>query len=294
MERLFGRYDLRREIGRGAFGTVYEVVDVLNGLECALKTFSPRWVQEHLIERFRREFALVARMPHKRLIKVFDFGHENGKYFYTMELAQGPTLDKLELSEEQKLSVLCDISEGLMHLDLKPANIFVTADGAKIADFGLANAISEDVISASGTAGYIAPEVIRGHKPDLRADLYSFGVIFAELFIGKNPFEGDSVAATIHSHLHLHIDEAVLEAVPREFRNIVESLLNKNPEGRPKSAYVIWRKLAKILHREDNPSLQASVLPQSALIGRDHIMSKAESLLGRIKGKYLWQLCGPR
>ena len=219
MEQLFGRYTVERELGKGSFGTVYDVIDTVSEKRYALKIFSPRWVQRHLLDRFRREFALVAKMPHRRIVKVFDFGGEDKSYYFTMELISGTTLDKAQLSNEDKISALCDIAEGLahihsrgiIHLDLKPANIFITSDGGKIGDFGLSRALSEETdMMTSGTAAYIAPEVIKGYPPDMRADLYSLGVIAAELFTGRNPFEGANTGETIQFHLHMVIDQGCL------------------------------------------------------------------------------------
>ncbi len=300
-EQLFGRYNVRRELGRGAFGIVYEVVDSVSGESRALKLFSPRWVQHHLLERFRREFAIVARMPHRRIVKVFDFGGEDGKYFFTMELLNGKTLDETELGDDEKLSVFCDIAEGLahihsrgiMHLDLKPANIFVTDNGAKIGDFGLASALSEGMEAASGTAAYIAPELLKGYPPDMRADLYSLGVIAAELFSGENLFEGETAGETVQLQLHLVVDKSDIVSVPSELRELVASLLQKDPQKRPNSAYIIWRTLTKQLGRKDVPSLRARFLPQPVLVGREEILSRAEQILSGISRKLFWRFDGP-
>ncbi len=300
MDVLFGRYEVKRELGRGSFGTVYHVRDTLSDAECALKLFTPRWVRRHLIERFRREFAVVARMPHRRIVKVFDFGEEGGKYFYTMELVEGPTLEGTRLDASEALEVLCDIAEGLahihsrgiLHLDLKPSNVFVTSSGAKIGDFGLARALTEDEGPASGTVAYLAPEVLRGYPPDVRTDLYALGVIAAEIFTGANPFEGSTASETIQLQMHYTPDESDLAAVPKELRGLVLSLLDKDPRRRPNSAYSVWRKLAQILGREDDPSLRARFLPQPALVGRDEILSMAERLISGLSRKVLWVLRG--
>ena len=299
-KKLFGRYTVNRELGRGAFGIVYDVNDTMSGENVALKMFSPRWVQRHLLERFRREFAIVARMPHRRIVKVFDFGEQEGKYYFTMELIEGSTLDNARLSDDEKLSVLCDIAEGLahihsrgiMHLDLKPANIFVTDEGIKIGDFGLASALSEGLESASGSAAYIAPELLKGYPFDMRADLYSLGVIAAELFTGQNLFEGETTGETIQLQLHLVVDENDLVSVPEELRELVASLLQKDPQKRPNSAYTIWRKLAKLLGRKDEPSLRARFLPQPSLVGREEILSRAEQILSGLSEKFFWCLKG--
>ena len=301
-DKIFGRYEVVKELGRGSFGTVYSVIDGVSGKKFALKVFTPRWIKPHLIERFRREFALVARMPHPRIIKVFDFGQEKDKYYFTMELIEGKTLEDRKPSKDEALNILCDVAEGLafihnrgiLHLDLKPGNIFLTKNGAVIGDFGLARAVGENEEIASGTVAYIAPEILKGYSPDMRADLYSLGVIAFEMFTGNNPFAGESISESINLQLSLPITDADLVDVPDKFRKLLLSLLDKDPMKRPNNAYTVWRSIANILGLPDNPELRSRYLPQSTLVGRDEIISKARQLIPTIKGKFLWSLRGKR
>jgi len=300
--QIFGKYEVVKELGKGSFGTVYSVVDGVSGNKFALKVFTPRWVRPHLIERFRREFALVARMPHPKIIKVFDFGQENDKYYFTMELIKGKTLEDKKPSADKALNILCDIAEGLafihnrgiLHLDLKPGNIFLTKDGAIIGDFGLARTVGEGETVTSGTVAYIAPEILKGYQPDMRADLYSLGVIAYEMFEGNNPFLGETISESINLQLNLPIVEGDLENVPDEFRKLLLSLLEKDPQKRPNNAYTLWRSIANILGRPDDPQLRARYLPQSTLVGRDEIIANAGQLIPNIKGKFLWSIHGER
>ncbi len=302
--QVFGRFEIIAELGKGSFGTVYSVIDRADGRELALKVFTPRWVRPHLIERFRREFALVARMPHPRIVQVFDFGQEADKYYFTMELLKGKTLEEKEPTQEEALNILCDVAEGLafihnrgiLHLDLKPGNIFIDPEEqkAKIGDFGLARAIGESEEMASGTVAYIAPEILKGYQADMRADLYSLGVIAYEMFTGHNPFLGESISESINLQLSLPISEGDLEGVPDEFREILLSLLSKDPQKRPHNAYTVWRNIADLLGRPDDTQLRARFLPQSTLAGRDEIVTHAEQLLPTINGKYGWCIMGEK
>ncbi len=299
----FGKYEILEKLGEGSFGAVYRAVDTVSGREVALKILSARWIHPHHIERFRREFALMAGMPHPRIVRVFDFGHQEGKYFFTMELLPGKTLEDTPPKDTTEiLNTLCDIAEGLafihnrgvLHLDLKPGNIFLTEEGIKIGDFGLARAVGERETIASGTAAYMAPEIIRGYQPDMRADLYSFGVIAYELFTGKNPFMGNTVSETINLQLNLPITESDLAEVPAQLRPLVLSLLEKDPHKRPRSAYTVWQKIANFLGRPDNPQLRAKFLPQPVLVGRDEIMELADQWFHDISGKSMVVFEGKR
>jgi len=299
-KKKFGAYEVIKELGKGSFGTVYSVIDGVSGEERALKAFSLRWVRPHLIERFRREFSLVARMPYRRIVQVYDFGEEGKQYYFTMELIKGTTLEDKKLSTDKIFDVLCDIAEGLafihnrgiLHLDLKPANIFLTDEGAKIGDFGLSRAAGESEELTSGTVAYIAPEILQGHQPDMRADLYSLGVIALELFSGNNPFAAENISESMNLQLSLPITESYLDEVPDEFHDLLMSLLDKEPQHRPHNAYSVWHAIADILGRPDDPELRARFLPQPTLIARDKIVSHAGQLFPKVKGKHLWSLEG--
>jgi hypothetical protein len=198
-----GRFEIRGEIGRGGFGSVYEAVDPELGRNVALKALRPhRTGRELSAEWIKKEAEAVAKLNHPNIVTLFDVGRCTAGPYLVMELLRGETLaarlEKGALPLDEALRVADEMSgglahahgQGVLHRDLKPANAFLCEDGrVKILDFGLAHLLGSEVGSSGGTPGFMAPEQARGETVDERADVYALGVVLFQLLTGKLPYE---------------------------------------------------------------------------------------------------------
>jgi serine/threonine protein kinase len=211
----FGRYQIIKQIGQGGMGDVYRAHDSQIEREVALKVLLAGAIENATIrERFEREARLIARLEHKAIVPIYDYGVDNGRPYIVMKLMQGGSLaDKLKwggLPAAQAVSVLQRIcaaldrvhANNIIHRDLKPANILFDEEGMPfLADFGIAH-LTEGTQTRSqiGTYQYMAPEQSRGGLLDRRTDIYQMGIVFFELLTGRKPFMGDTPHALVVQH----------------------------------------------------------------------------------------------
>ncbi len=208
-----GKYEIRREIGRGAMGVVYEAYDPLIKRMVALKTIRPDQLaggdSAGTIARFRREAQAAGRLNHPNIVSIYDFGEEAGTWYIAMEFVQGRELKAcFEANERFRVADIVRIMtqilgaleyshrQGVIHRDIKPANIFLLADGSvKVADFGIAHIEASNLTQVGtvlGTPSYMSPEQILGLPVDGRSDLFSAGVILYQFLTGERPFAGSA------------------------------------------------------------------------------------------------------
>lgn len=214
------RYRVTRRLARGGMATVYVAQDERLERPVALKVMHPYLAEsDAFVERFHREARAAARIVHPGVVSVFDQGVVSGQGFLVMELIDGTNLRALLNAQgaftiPQALRYTTDILEalraahrmGVIHRDIKPENILVPTDGpAKVADFGLARAVSKGSTSATGnmlgTAAYIAPEIAQTAKADARSDLYSVGIMLYEMLTGAVPWADESPLQIVHHHV---------------------------------------------------------------------------------------------
>ena len=214
--KSLGRYQIRGVLGKGAMGLVYDGHDPKLDRRVAIKTILTRTLDEatarHYSMRFKREVRAVARLNHPNIVQVYDFGNEGDLAYIVMEYIQGRELkDAFDAKERfdlgkifRLMSELLDALEcaheaGIIHRDVKPANVMVDAGGhAKLTDFGVARFTEPDGEQAEatragtiiGTPSYMSPEQIQGQPLDRRTDIFSAGVLFYQLLTGQKPFEG--------------------------------------------------------------------------------------------------------
>jgi tetratricopeptide (TPR) repeat protein len=256
---LLGHYRVRALIGAGGMGIVYRAFDERLSREVALKVLQPTSaLDEGRRKRFRKEALLLSSVNHPNIASIFDFDSCEGVDFIVMELlsgvrlsdrmAEGP-LPESEASNlgQQILSALREAhNHGIVHQDLKPGNIIVGTDQhLKVLDFGLARVFqttdsaptesSVELDGRGGTLPYMAPEILRGHAADPRADIWSFGVVLYEMTSGSRPFKGRT---------NFEISSAILSADPPQlpaivspgFSTLVSRCLIKEPGGRYQTA----------------------------------------------------------
>ena len=258
-----GRYRIERELGRGGMARVYLAEDLKHGRSVAVKVIRPELAASMGRERFLREIGIAARLRHPNIMPLFDSGDADGMLYFVMPYESGPSL-RTSLEAGQRLSVddalgaLRDVAkalayahaQGVVHRDVKPDNVMLSGGTAVVADFGIAKAVSAARGDANGTAltqggagigtpAYMAPEQAIG-DPDIdhRSDIYSFGCLAYELFVGVPPFAGTSSYELISAHMRTRPKRisAARKDVPPALDILVERCLEKNPVDRPKSA----------------------------------------------------------
>ena len=215
-----GRYEIQKELGRGAMGVVYLGKDPKINRLVAIKTVRFDEVDPDLLEetkkRFFREAEAAGTLNHPNIVTIYDVGEEEDLAYVAMELLDGSDLtpyikkDNL-LPHKELLRIIGCVAEGLafahdkgiVHRDIKPANIMLLKDGSvKIADFGIARITTSSATQTGtvlGTPSYMSPEQVAGQKVDGRSDLFSLGASMYELLCGQKPFTGDSIAALMYA-----------------------------------------------------------------------------------------------
>jgi len=272
---LRNRYRVLRRLGAGGGGSVY-MVEEFHGaqhrVQLALKALFTEQGQEALLASLRQEFRVLATLRHPLIARVYDFGslaadsglegsRKRPGYFFTRDLIDGEDLE--HHCRDQSLAQICltcqhtaevlDVLHraGMIHGDLKPANVIVGADDQRphLIDFGLVRSEGQ-ITSASGTAAYLAPEMLRGNEVDRRADLYALGISIYQLVTGRLPVPLASLGELITWHLEgdpLRISPA--REVPEELDEIVLRLTDRDPDRRYPSAAEVALALAEVVAR---------------------------------------------
>ena len=212
-----GRYEIIERVGRGGMGVLYRGRDTVLDREVAIKVMATEFdadSDDTARPRFYREARAAAKLQHRNIVTVFEFGEEDHTPFIVMEFLRGQDLSKRMRSEppltlEEKLDIVADLctglhfahEQGVVHRDVKPANIWILTDGSiKLLDFGIAKFASSTMTrqgSVLGSVSYMAPEQVVGGEVDGRADVFSAGVVLYELLTGQKPFDGDSATAVL-------------------------------------------------------------------------------------------------
>ena len=246
-----GRYHIRAFIARGGMGTVYLAWDPSLDRQLAIKLLREA-DNEELRIRFTREAKSAASLRHRNIVTVFDVGHEGTRPFIAMEYVNGQTLADLikghtQLSTTRKLRLVEDLCDGLayahgrgiVHRDVKPANLMLDADGVlKILDFGIARAVTDSGMTQTGllvgSLNYMSPEQVAGNPVDGRSDEFAVGAVLFELCANRPAFPGSLESGLLHRILVQPVDE-VLALAPNldaSIAAIVTRALQKDPEHR--------------------------------------------------------------
>ena len=259
---LDGRYAVAARIAHGGMATVYQATDTRLDREVALKVMHAELARD---EEFRRRFIgeakSVARLSHQNVVAVFDQGADGPFLYLAMEFVPGRTLkgllrDSGRFAPATALEIMAGVLDGLasahasgiVHRDVKPENVLVTADGrVKVADFGLARALSAAGHTRSGlligTVGYVPPEQVTGAPTGPAGDVYSAGVMLFELLTGRLPFTGDTPLAIAYQHVNADVPppSALVPGIPPAVDQLVLAATSRDPGQRPPDAIEFGR-----------------------------------------------------
>ena len=250
-------HEILSEISRGALTTVYKARHLNLDRLVLLKVLNKQWLGEKdLLDRFRREARISARLQHKNIVNVYDFKVSDSLVYISLEYVEGQPLSEyiranMPVSVSRAKSILLDIlnaldyahKNGVTHRDIKPANIMLDANLlARLTDFGLASFADAPTVTeqgqSMGTPAYMPPEQIQGKSAGPQGDLYSLGVTLFETLAGENPFQKENVAATLQNILNGKTPDirTFRKDVPDEFAEILHDMMAPNPNDRAQTA----------------------------------------------------------
>jgi serine/threonine-protein kinase len=272
-----GVFQILELLGEGGMGSVYRAIDVKLDRQVALKVLSQDATgNDEFKERFIREGKLLASLQHRCLSTVFAFGEHEGFLFMALELVEGQSLhqlirERIMLSPRRSAGIAVQVldaleavhSRGILHRDVKPANIMVTRRGGsdlvKVLDFGMAKLTSgakswkdiTDPKTIVGTPQYVSPEQVRGLKVDHRCDLYSVGIVLYEMLLGHPPFHG-SVYEILRHHMNTEPvrPRQLRPDVPESLERVILEALAKDPAKRFENARTFADALERLVEGE--------------------------------------------
>jgi serine/threonine protein kinase len=292
-ETRFGRYVIVSELGRGAMGAVHRARDPMIEREVAIKTLLPHVADEmaaEVRERFLREARSAGRLNHPGIVTIYDVGEQDGVAYIAMELLEGRSLQQM-LRESARMSfatiadIIAQVAEGLdhaqqfgiVHRDVKPANIMVSAAGrAKLTDFGVARVEDSSMTqtgAALGSPKYMSPEQVLGQPIDPRSDIFSLGVVLYEMLAHRTPFErpGDTTVFALMNRIagekHPPV-RGVDASIPAGFEAILERALAKPAAQRYSRGLELANDLRKLQNLPTTPVPSAADTDKTLVLGR--------------------------
>ncbi|WP_372371486.1 protein kinase [Candidatus Uabimicrobium sp. HlEnr_7] len=264
------KYRTIRKLGEGNFGEVFLIYDNYWKRNLALKVLKSNLNDEVSIKRFQREARSIAKLHYPGVVKVYDMGEQNGKYYYTMDYIEGQSLDEYlkqegRLSSKRAARIIRDIAKvvehahdrDVIHRDIKPENVMIGKDGKTyVTDFGLAKGLYNDSkISQNGnilgTPSYMSPEQAQGKKNqiDKRSDIYGIGATLYELMTGRVPFAGKNTPVVLYNIVHKYprSPRSIHGSIPENIERICLKCLEKDKNKRYESIKLFLEDIDKFL-----------------------------------------------
>lgn len=259
----FGRYEIKREIGRGGMAVVYLAHDPALGRDVALKVLPREFLNDpDFLNRFQREAHTIARLEHQAIVPLYDFGeHEKQPYLIMRHMTGGTLAQRLRagpmgLEEAARIMErVCGAlekahSRGVVHRDLKPGNILFDEEGAAyLSDFGIARLMEQThTMTIIGTPQYMAPEQAHGHPVDARTDVYQMGAVLFSILSGRPPFEADTPPALLHQHAYEPVPSITELApyLPGDAEVVIRRAMAKQKESRYQSVQALADAVADV------------------------------------------------
>ena len=255
-EILFEKFEIIEVLKKDEHAGVYLANHIYLSKKIILKVLNTlKLPDQAIVERFKREAKLLAKLDHPNIIKVLDFGTSKEYFYISFEYIEGASLrnslNSKTLTFEQKQHLTVQLLKALhyahsfqiIHRDIKPENIFIDKNlNLKLGDFGLALSSEDNLVtnpySIVGTPSYMSPEQVRGAKLTLQSDLFSAGVVIVELFTGRNPFLKDNITLTLNeimSYNESSITSKITD-LPEDLKDVLHNLLRRKPELRYSTA----------------------------------------------------------
>ncbi|OOK78927.1 putative serine/threonine-protein kinase pknH [Mycobacterium kansasii] len=253
----FGPYRLKRLLGRGGMGEVYEAEHTVKEWTVAVKLMSETFSKDPVFrERMKREARITGRLQEPHVVPIHDYGEIDGQMYLEMRLIEGTDLDHIlkrfgPLTPPRAVAIITQIASaldaahaaGVMHRDVKPQNILVTRDDfAYLVDFGIASATTDEKLTQLGTAvgtwKYMAPERFSNDEVTYRADIYALACVLHECLTGSPPYRADSASMLVTAHLMDPIPQpsTLRSGIPKAFDAVIARGMAKKPEDRYASA----------------------------------------------------------
>jgi len=240
MEKI-GNYIIEEKLGQGGMGIVYKCRDAETGRAAAVKIL-PRQLAANVVflQRFKREVLTLRRLDHPNIVQIYDQGEADGSFYYAMEFVEGVSLESVlekreKMAPARAMSLIRGCAEalehshaqGIIHRDVKPANIMLAEDGGvKLTDFGIAKLLDATRMTATqgvlGTVEYMSPEQSQGRRVDARSDLYSLGVVLYQCLTSRVPITGSNPTEIIMKLRTQQIDPPIAW-VPELPKNLSDS-----------------------------------------------------------------------
>lgn len=302
-----GRYHILEQLGEGGMATVYKAYDTRLENDVAVKVIRTEnlapSILEHSLKRFEREAKALAKLTHANIVNILDYGEYEGKPYLVMPYLPGGTLkQKLQgkpMQYQEAARLLIPIAkalayahqQGMVHRDVKPANILITQSGdPMLTDFGVAKIIDDEATmdltgtsAAVGTPEYMAPEQITSKTVDHRADIYALGVVYYEMVTGRKPYTADTPMAVLFKHASepLPRPKQFISSLPDEVEYILFKALAKNPQDRYPDAVLFANALEKLIitnHPESIPIEQPAKAKSGSVKNQDKFMAEKQTI----------------
>ncbi|MEW6369164.1 MAG: serine/threonine-protein kinase [Acidobacteriota bacterium] len=293
-----GKYLVREVLGKGGMGIVYRAYDPILNRDVAIKMMVSSMADEELVRRFYREAQSLGKLQHPNIIKIYDLGQEGENPYLAMEFLTGTDLDKILKARQamdlvRKLDIIRQVCDGLdcahqagiIHRDVKPANIRVLDDGViKLMDFGIARISTSATMTRSGlimgTVHYMSPEQIRGMKVDGRSDVFAVGAVLFELLTYRKPFHGETMTSVLYKIVNEPPPTfaSLAVAVPPRLEQILDKALAKEITARYQEIGSMSTDLQELIDQLKGPDTSRQA---TCIVDRDRTVIEAKTAVSK-------------